>query len=309
MVVTLTLNPAIDRTIKVPLLNQRDVTRVTSTRRDAAGKGINVSKVIASLQGDTVCTGFLAGDNGVFIQNQLDQLSIRTDFVQVSGETRENIKIQETDTNKVLEINELGPTISPSELQEITTKLDNLLQEGDVLVISGSMPKGINQDYYKTLLERYNAKGVTTLLDTSLHLLTRGIEGKPSIIKPNLYELEKLTGKTLSSNNDIIDEAKKLLQKGIKEVIVSMGKDGVLYISNNKVYKVTVPSVQVESTVGAGDSFVAGYSYALDNNFKLTKALRYAASVATASCKTEGTNPGSLEDITEIYKESTISEV
>ena len=309
MIVTLTLNPAIDRTIKVDQINQRDVTRVTKTIRDAAGKGINVSKVIHSLGGNTIATGFLAGENGAFIKKALSALNLSYNFVEVEGNTRENIKIQETNKNNVIEINESGPTITKEETNRLNNTLDKLLQPGDILVMSGSIPKGIEKDYYKKLIEKHRQNNVKTILDTSLELLTIGLEGKPHIIKPNLYELEKLVGKELKTTTEIIQEARQICKQGIHQVIVSLGSEGVLYVDLDQVLKVTVPKVEVESTVGAGDSFVAGLSYSLDNNYSLENTLMYSASVATASCMTEGTNPGSKEDINEIYKKVKIEEV
>ena len=309
MIVTLTLNPAIDRTIKVDQINQRDVTRVTKTIRDAAGKGINVSKVIHSLGGNTIATGFLAGENGAFIKKALSALNLSYNFVDVEGNTRENIKIQETSKNNVIEINESGPTITKEETNRLNNTLDKLLQPGDILVMSGSIPKGIENDYYKKLIEKHRQNNVKTILDTSLELLTIGLEGKPHIIKPNLYELEKLVGKELKTTTEIIQEARQICKQGIHQVIVSLGSEGVLYVDLDQVLKVTVPKVEVESTVGAGDSFVAGLSYSLDNNYSLENTLMYSASVATASCMTEGTNPGSKEDINEIYKKVKIEEV
>ena len=309
MIVTLTLNPAIDRTIKVDQINQRDVTRVTKTIRDAAGKGINVSKVIHSLGGNTIAAGFLAGENGAFIKKALSALNISYNFVEVEGNTRENIKIQETNKNNVIEINESGPTITKEETNRLNNTLDKLLQPGDILVMSGSIPKGIENDYYKKLIEKHRQNNVKTILDTSLELLTIGLEGKPHIIKPNLYELEKLVGKELKTTTEIIQEARQICKQGIHQVIVSLGSEGVLYVDLDQVLKVTVPKVEVESTVGAGDSFVAGLSYSLDNNYSLENTLMYSASVATASCMTEGTNPGSKEDINEIYKKVKIEEV
>lgn len=309
MIVTLTLNPAIDRTIKVSRINQRDVTRVQKTLRDAAGKGINVSKVIKSLGGNTIATGFIAGENGEFIKKSLSSLTIPFDFIEVTGNTRENIKIQETEINNVIEINEIGPTISKNEIDNLIKKLDSLLQKGDILVMSGSIPKGVNKDFYKNLIIKYRKKSIITILDTSLELLKIGIEGVPQIIKPNLYELEKLVGKDLKTTEEIIKEARLLCKTGINQVLISLGSDGVLYVDLEKALRVSVPSVKVESTVGAGDSFVAALSYSLDNEYNLEKTLVFSASVATASCMTEGTNPGTKENIEQVYKQVKIKEV
>jgi len=309
MVITLTLNPAIDRTIKVDEINDKDVTRVQKTLRDAAGKGINVSKVVASLGGSTICTGFLAGENGKYINDTLTKLGISTDFVWVDGETRENIKIQETTKNNVIEINEKGPNIEQEDLESIKQKLDTLLKRGDILVISGSVPTGVPINFYHDIIMKYNDLGVITILDTSLELLKQNLSANPKIIKPNLYELSKLVQKELETEKDIIKEARQLCDQGINEVIVSLGKDGSLYVNKEQVYKVTVPIIKVESTVGAGDSFVAGLSFAIEQGYEITKKLKFASSVASASCMAEGTNPGNDEDIDLIFKQTILKEV
>ncbi len=309
MIYTLTLNPAIDITINVKLINHRDVTRVDKKIKDAAGKGINVSKVIASLNGESTSFGFVAGVNGEFIKQQLDQLQIKHSFTSIEGETRENIKILETKMSNVIEINESGPTINDDSLQELTNNLICALKKDDILVIAGSIPPGVKKCYYKHLIDTCNEIGVITVLDTSLSLLESAIEGVPSVIKPNLFELEQLTNKTLKSDQDIINEGLLLNEKGIKHVIVTLGKKGSIYVSKEKVYKIEVPEIKAKSTVGAGDSFVGGFVYMLSNQESILDSLVYASSVASASCLTEGTKPGSIDDINNIKEKISIGEV
>lgn len=309
MIVTVTLNPAIDRTIVVEEINKKDVTRVEKTRRDAAGKGINVSKVIASLGGNTICSGFLAGENGKFMIEKLSKLGIKTDFVWIDGETRENIKIQESFKNKVIEINEKGPSIVQKDLQKIEKKLDLLLHKGDILVLAGSVPIGVPTEIYHKLIVKYNNLGIITILDTSLELLKQSLSAKPKIIKPNLYELSKLLDKELDKEEDIILEAQKLCNQGIEEVIVSLGKEGSLYVNKDLVYKVLPPSLKVKSTVGAGDSYLAGFTYAIDQGYDLERKLKFASSVASASCMVEGTNPGENSDIDSLIQQTTLDNI
>jgi len=297
MIVTVTLNPAVDRTIKVEEINEKDVTRVKKTIRDAAGKGINVSKVICSLGGTTFATGFLGGSNGAFIQKELLKLKVPNDFVLVKGETRENMKIHETLTNRMLELNESGPLVNDSDVQKLLSVLDKMLHKEDVLVLSGSIPQGLDKNIYEVLIKRYRSKGIITILDTSLDLLKEGIKGNPNIIKPNLYELEQLVGKKLHSDDEIVAEARMLCKNGIDEVIVTLGKDGAILVNLNESLKIDAPSVKVESTVGAGDSFVGGISYSIDQGYGIEKRLKFATAVASASVMSEGTNPGKKEDI------------
>lgn len=309
MIYTVTLNPAIDRTVLVEEINEKDVTRVVKTVRDAAGKGINVSKVIASLGGESIATGFLAGSNGEFIQVEMISKHIKEAFVFVAGETRENIKLIETKTGKTLEINEAGPTIEPQYLDQFIKSLDRLLKKDDIVVLSGSIPGGIPTNIYQILIERYQELGITTILDSSKELLQLGIKGKPTIIKPNRYELELYSGKTLSTDQDIIEEALKICELGIKEVVITLGKEGAIFVSKEQSYKIESPQVTVQSSVGAGDSFVAGMAYALSQGYDIEKRLKYAASVAGACVMSEGTNPGKLSDVQRLFEFVKIEEI
>ncbi|MBU1020263.1 MAG: 1-phosphofructokinase [Firmicutes bacterium] len=309
MIYTVTLNPAIDRTVLVDEINEFDVTRVVKTVRDAAGKGINVSKVITSLGGSTIATGFLAGVNGEFIQVELMKKGIKEAFIFVGGETRENIKLIEKKSGKTLEINEAGPTIEPQYLERFIKTLDRSLKKDDILVLSGSVPGGIPVEVYQTLIERYHSLGITTILDTSKELLQKGILGKPTIIKPNRYELELYSGKKLATDQDIVTEALKICHQGIKEVIVTLGKDGAIYVSEERVFRVDSPRVVVQSSVGAGDSFVAGMAYALSEGYDTEKRLKYAASVAGACVMSEGTNPGKVTDVARLFDYVKIKEI
>ena len=309
MIYTLTLNPAIDRTIYVDEINHVDVTRVKTTRRDEAGKGVNVSKVIQSLEKSSICLGFLAGENGNYIKSQLNSKGITNYFIEVRGETRENIKLIETSTNKVLELNEQGPIVTEDDINKLFEFMDTLLQKDDCLVISGSVPKGVDVSIYKEIIARYKRKGVVTILDASNELFAKALESSPDIIKPNIYELEKYLGKELPEMKDVILECKKLEIDGVKQVIVSMGKDGALYVDCEHSVKFDVPLLKALSTVGAGDSFVAGIAVGLTKFDDPIEMIKYAASVGSASCLTEGTNPGSLEDVNEIYKKITLRNV
>lgn len=309
MIYTLTLNPAIDRTIVVDEINHIDVTRVKNTRRDAAGKGVNVSKVIHSLESSSVCLGFIAGQNGNYIKAQLDKLGIIHHFVEVNGETRENIKLIEENTGKTLELNETGPIITKQNVSDLYKMLDSLLKENDVLSVSGSVPLGLENTIYKEIINRYKEKGVVVVLDASNELFKVALEAKPHIIKPNKYELEKYLKKPLNSYKEMSLEAKRIIANGVQKVIISLGKDGALYIDSLHSFKVEVPLLKAKSTVGAGDSFVAGLCVGLSRFDNPEDLMRFASGVGSASCLTEGTNPGSLKDVLEIQEHIKIEEI
>lgn len=296
MIYTLTLNPAIDRTVIVPEVNYKDVTRVTRTVREAAGKGINVSKVINNMEETSICTGFVGGDNGDFINKSLQNDNIETFFVEVSENTRENIKVLSSNDGSVLELNEQGASISKKNLNNMFLYFDNTLKENDILVLAGSAPANVEHSIYQEIIKRYKKRNVITILDTSKNLFQLGIEAGPTIIKPNKYELEMYFDKEIHSFDELVESARLLLEKGVNEVYVTMGKDGSLYVSKEAVYKVTIPTITAKGTVGAGDSFVAGLAIAKSNGLDIEDTLKYASAVSIASCLQEGTSPGKKED-------------
>jgi 1-phosphofructokinase len=299
MIYTLTLNPAIDRTIYVNEINKEDVTRVDKTLRDAAGKGINTSKVLKQLGTESVCFGFSAGRNGSFIEESLDYLGIENTFVRVHGETRENIKIIPTNGD-VLEINESGPTILPNDYQELIDLMDQTLKQHDILILSGSAPQGLESMVYYDIITRYRQRGVVTVLDSSKHLFTNGVKAGPTIIKPNLYELEMYVNKSLKTQQEMIDVCLDLHHSGIDHVLVSMGKDGSLYVGEAGIYKVSIPALNPKSTVGAGDSFVAGFVKAFDEALPIVDCLKEASAVGCASVLSERTAFVALDEIDQI---------
>ena len=306
MIYTLTLNPAIDRTIYTPSLNKEDVTRVEKTLRDAAGKGINTSKVLRQLNIESVCLGFIAGSNGQFIKNSLDTLNIRQNFIKIPGETRENIKLIEQNTNQIYEINESGPNLQSEHLLVLFKQLD-LLKSDDILILSGSAPKGVSSDIYQIIINRY--PHLFTILDASGPLFKAGIKAIPNVIKPNKFELEQYAGRELSTIEDIIGVSKDLLKDGIDYVFVSLGREGALVASIDKILHATVPSLKIKSTVGAGDSFVAGLARAFNEKQSLEDILRYASSVGSASVLSEGTASVNISDIDTLYNQINIKKL
>ena len=307
MIYTLTLNPAVDHTIYVKDINERDVTRVRKTMKDAAGKGINVSKVLRTINQDSICLGFIAGDNGKYIMDELQRRNIGMDFVKVNGETRENVKIFVESEGKVLQLNEEGPIIFGSHKKELLVKLDTLLKEGDILVISGSVPKGVENTMYKDIVRRYS--DVFTVLDVSGDLLTHALESLPNVVKPNLYELEEYMGAPLNDNKSIIVASKQLIEKGVEHVVVTLDENGAIYVSKDKMFKINVPSVDAKNVVGAGDSFVAGFVYGIAHGFEMDKTLQYAAAVSCASVLTERTAKVDPIDINRLFYSVKVKEL
>lgn len=230
MIVTVTLNPALDKTLILDIFNVSKVNRVLDIREDAGGKGINVSKLIAGLGGDTVATGVVAGPIGNFIKDQLSELKVAHDFVSTKGNTRTNTKIVDLKNKTHTDVNEPGTTFSRDVLEEVEEKLFEHLEDGGVAVFSGSVPRNVEKDIYRQWIQEAKMKGIKTILDADGELLESGIQAGPYLIKPNIHELEMLFNTKFESMEETLNYAKQLLKYDIEIIVVSMGEDGCAFI-------------------------------------------------------------------------------
>lgn len=307
MILTITFNPAIDKTIKVSGLKVDGVNRVDYSRSDAGGKGINVSKTIRELKGESIALGFIGGKNGDMIQGYLNEAGIRNDFVRVSGETRMNTKIVDTVNNTFTDINESGPAITADKVEALKSKIGSYLKENDILILSGSVSAGVEETIYKEIIELANSAKAKVILDAERKLFLEGIKAGPFMVKPNIDELETAFNKKIEGEKDLIETAKELLQFGIRYVVVSLGGEGSVVVSSDKVIKAKGMRVEVKSTVGAGDSMVGALAVALERGYDIENALKFAAATSTATVMTEGSQTGKLQDIQKIIDKIEIS--
>ncbi len=291
MIVTVTMNPAIDKTVEVEKFVCRGLNRIRKVEYDAGGKGINVSKTICKLGGKSVATGFLGGNNGEVIANVLNSYGIEADFVWVSDETRTNTKVVEED-GALTELNEPGAPIRETDIQKLKNKLLNYANEKTLFVFSGSIPNGVSKDVYRELICLVKEKGAFTLLDADGEVFCNSIEAKPNIIKPNQRELENCFGLDEESGMDeIIRVARELRKKGIDNVVVSLGKDGALFFMENNELFCKGLSVKVDSTVGAGDAMVAALAYAWEKQFEVEETVKLCMATSAGAVTTNGTKP------------------
>lgn len=296
MIVTVTLNPAVDKTVKLEELKRGGLNRIEHVEMDAGGKGINVSKTINMLGGSSIATGFLGGNASAYITNALSDYHITMDFIQVSGETRTNLKIVEPD-GLLTEFNEAGPIISQEQIKKLMEKLDELAGEDTWFVFSGSAPKGVPTDIYQQMISRVKQKGSKTVLDADGELLRNGMKACPDIIKPNRYELEQYFGESAADDEILIGMGKKLLQMGIQMVVISLGKNGAIFMNESVTYGVPAVDAHVNSTVGAGDSLVAGLVYGICEKMPLEECIRLSVATSAGTVMTEGTKPPTVEMI------------
>ena len=275
MIYTVTFNPAIDYVVGLNELNLGEVNRTDSERMFFGGKGINVSIVLAELGIHSTALGFTAGFTGKAIEDGLSEMGIDTDFVRLSnGNSRINVKIN---SGVETEINGQGPNIDNIALDKLFQKLDKI-QDGDTLVLAGSIPKTLPSDIYEIIMSKLSDKKIKVIVDASGDLLLNVLKYRPYLIKPNSHELSELFNVELTSDNDIIKYAKKLKEMGAENVLVSMAENGALLLdSEGNIHKFGVCKGTVINSVGAGDSMLAGFIAGSANG-----DLEYALKLGTA---------------------------
>ncbi len=297
MIATVTLNPSLDKTLTVHGLVIDEVNRWTTFRHDPGGKGINVSRVVHELGGETIAYSFIGGDDGEIMGRLLRREGVTFDFVPIRQAIRSNIIITDIKTRQQTRIGAPGPRISQVELQRLKSKLRNIESKPGFIVFAGSVPPGIPDDIYRELIEKAKARKIKTALDTEGIWLKKGVEAKPNLIKPNVREAEQLLGMELKDEKAIIKAIYYFLNQGIEVVTISRGKDGLLAATRGQAVKAVPPRVKIKSSVGAGDSAVAGLVLKLSQGASLEEACRLAVAAGTATVLTPGTRLCHRQDV------------
>lgn len=257
MIYTVTFNPSLDYIVRLDAFHAGEINRVNYEQVLAGGKGINVSIVLKNLGLESTALGFLAGFTGEEIKNQLRQFGVKNEFVQLEqGFSRINVKAKaENET----EINGQGPDISEAKRGELFDRLDRL-QQGDTLVLAGSIPKTLPDDIYEKIMARLDNRGIRIVVDAEKNLLLNVLKYHPFLIKPNNHELGDMFGLTLTTDAEIITCARKLQEKGARNVLISMAGDGaILLTADGHSFRCAAPKGKLINSVGAGDSMVAGF--------------------------------------------------
>lgn len=294
MIYTLTLNPALDYDIYTNGFEISELNLSKEINYRAGGKGINVSIMLKNLGENSIALGFVAGFTGEYITKSLDERQIKSDFVSLEGLTRINVKIN--DGKNETEIAGISPKISLQKLEELLEKIKMLCEE-DILVLSGSVPSSLEKDIYRKISEKTNAKIV---LDTRGNLLLENIHNN-ILIKPNIKELEEVVGEKLDTNEKIIKACNIFLEKGVQNVLVSMGSKGAMLVNKEKVVMVKSPKGSLINSIGAGDSTVAGFITGYINN--LTDEKKACLAVACGSATAYSYGIGSKESVDKLLKE------
>lgn len=256
MIYTITLNPSIDYVVNIPQVTLGKLNKMESDLKLPGGKGINVSRILHEIGKDTVALGFLGGFTGDFISDWLKKDGVQSDFIRIQEDTRINIKLK---SDVETEINGRGPTISEEESKELMDKL-NQLSKDDTVILSGSKPPSLPEDYYLNLIELISRQGASFIIDTTGRELLAALSNNPLLVKPNKEELAELFQVSISTEEDVLLYGKKLLELGAEHVIVSMAGEGALLFTKNGIYKGINPKGTVKNSVGAGDSMIAGFT-------------------------------------------------
>lgn len=256
MIYTITLNPSIDYVVNIPQVTLGKLNKMESDLKLPGGKGINVSRILHEIGKDTVALGFLGGFTGDFISDWLKKDGVQTDFIRIQEDTRINIKLK---SDVETEINGRGPTISEEESKELMDKL-NQLSKDDTVILSGSKPPSLPDNYYLNLIELISRQGASFIIDTTGRELLAALSNNPLLVKPNKEELAELFQVSIITEEDVLLYGKKLLELGAEHVIVSMAGEGALFFTKNGIYKGINPKGTVKNSVGAGDSMIAGFT-------------------------------------------------
>lgn len=286
MIVTLTPNPSLDRTIAVTVLRRGAVMRATDSREDPGGKGLNVSRALAQNGTATVAVLPIGGVYGGVMLNLLAAQEIDVVPVPIAGSIRANVAVVEPD-GATTKLNEQGPCFSPEEVDALRTATATASAGAGWVVCCGSLPPGIDDDFYADLVERCHAQGVKVAVDSSGEPMTRALAALPDLVKPNRVELAEAVGRDLPTVGDVVEAARGLVATGIGCVLVSLGRDGALLVDAERAVRAVARVENPLSTVGAGDAFLAGYLHAVaagkDSEEALCTAIAFGAAAVSRS--------------------------
>jgi 1-phosphofructokinase len=297
MIYTVTFSPALDYIVD---LDKLDVGAINRTKKETmlpGGKGINVSLVLSNLKTKSVAMGFVGGFIGKYIEDEMKAHNIESDFVHLNGNTRINVKIKGMVETA---INGQGPKVESKDIETLINKLTKLTSK-DVLVISGAIPNTLPSDTYERILERIKDQHVQLIVDTTKDTLLKTLPYHPVLVKPNKEELEELFNVKINNDEELVTNAKRLIELGAQNVIVSLGGDGALLVQGNGEYKITrSPKGKVINTVGAGDSLVAGFIDEYYRSGDINKAFKRGIACGSASAFSE--NLATLKKVEELEK-------
>ncbi len=289
MIITVTPNPAIDQTVFVSGLSLGEVNRFRESQLDHAGKGVNVSRMVHRLGWPTFAFGFLAGEIGAIVERTLNGEGVQHHFIDVPGQTRLNTTLVDLDGRGATSFYGPGPTVGEIQVGRLDDLLGFWLRGSGVAVLAGSLLPGMPPDAYARYIRMAHSAGIKAILDADGEALAQGIAAKPALIKPNRLEAEHLLGRPLKDIPDVVQGARELVEGGAGAVVISMGARGAVCVSAKEAWLAVPPPVDLKSTVGSGDSMVAGLAIALVTGQPLSEGLRLGTAAGAATAMVPGT--------------------
>lgn len=301
MIITVTANPAIDRTITVDRLVFEDRAYITSSRETAGGRGINAACVIHSFGGEAVAVVPAGGKSGALFEEYLDRCGFELVVVPIRNEVRSNLIITDKQ-GLTVKLNERGATINKTELARLEKAIRANLHRASWLMICGSLPPGVPPSFYVQLIKLARKQGVKVLLDTDGEALEAGIEAQPTVVTPNQQEAERLLDMALLTPTHFVQAASRIQKMGAESVLLSLGSRGAVGAFDHQMIEVIPPRVDAIAPIGAGDAMHAAFTWAIENSHDYRDALRWGVAAGTASALLPGMRFASLDQTKEIYK-------
>ena len=308
MVLTVTLNPAVDQTALVERVVPGRVHAAHDTQIDPAGKGVNVSRMVHRLGWPTLAFGFIAGDTGNLLRRALESEGVHVHFVSIPGQTRVNLTVVDPE-GIATTFRGQGPPVPETALQILHAAVERWMAAAKVIVLAGSLPPGVPARFYSDLVEEAEARGVPAVVDAQGPALRQGLAAGPFMIKPNVAEAEQLLGMRLDSESSLLAAARRLSRQGPRIAVVSMGAQGAVCAAGDRLFRVYAPAVERKSMVGAGDAMVAGMIVAWLRGEPIEKLLALGTAAGAATASTRGTEPGTAKQVSELLSQVRVEEL
>ena len=296
-IATVTLNPAVDRTVSIPNFKAGKVNRVEWEQSDAGGKGVNVASVLADYGFSLAVTGFLGAENSYIFEQLFDRKKIEDRFVRIAGRTRSGIKVIDEVNQETTDLNFPGQAPTEGDVAQLFQIVEELAVDCHWFVLAGSIPAGLNPNIYGELVKLIKRQGRAVALDTSGEALRQALPATPTLVKPNIDELQELVGRPLETQAAVIRAAQSWLGQGMQTVVVSMGAQGAIFVEAGEVVLAQPPKVTVKSTVGAGDAMVSGTVAGKVQGLALAECARLATAFSVSAISQVGSGLPSLETI------------
>lgn len=309
MIATVTLNPAIDKSVTVRGFAVGKTNRGEVDRIDAGGKGINVARALKRLGSEVCALGLVAGNNGRFILDALRAEQIPAVFVQVPGETRVNLKIHDPEKGTETELNEPGFRVGAEHLEELRRKVEAHAPDCQVMVFSGSLPPNVPLEIFADLIRIAKARGVKCFLDTAGPALKHGLAAGPYLIKPNRWEVEEILKCALTDRRALVEAARVLISMGSEQVVISLGAEGAVGVAGRDALFAAPLAAKVRSSVGAGDTMVAAMAHAAVIGLPFRKAFRLAVAASAATVAMEGTKVADTATVRQLLPQVVLEDI